>query len=58
MAWRKSPQSLVDLFDDVVPDRPEMERRQMYVYPAAFVNGDMCMGLNQEDFIVRLPPDD
>lgn len=58
MAWRKSPQSLIDLFDEVVPDTPEVERRKMFGYPAAFVNGNMCMGLHQEDFIVRLSEQD
>ena len=58
MAWRKSPQSLIDLFDRVVPDDPRLERRKMFGYPAAFVNGNMCMGLHQEDFIVRLLPED
>ena len=58
MAWRKSPQSLVDLFDEVVPDEPNLERRQMFSYPAAFVNGNMCMGLHQEDFVVRLSSED
>lgn len=58
MAWRKSPQSLIDLFDGVVPDDPRLVRRKMFGYPAAFVNGNMCMGLHQDDFIVRLSPED
>jgi TfoX/Sxy family transcriptional regulator of competence genes len=58
MAWRKSPQSLIDLFDGAVPTDPRLERRKMFGYPAAFVNGNMCMGLHQEDFIVRLSPED
>lgn len=56
MAWLKSSQSLIDLFDTVVPDDPRLERRKMFGYPAAFVNGNMCMGLHQENFIVRLAP--
>jgi TfoX/Sxy family transcriptional regulator of competence genes len=58
MAWRKSPQSLIDLFGDVLPDDSRLERRKMFGYPAAFVNGNMCMGLHQEDFIVRLSLED
>ena len=54
MAWRKSPQSLINLFKEAVPDRAGLERRKMFGYPAAFVNGNMCMGLHQDDFIVRL----
>ena len=37
MAWKKSPAALVEAFDAVVP-APPAERRQMFGYPAAFVN--------------------
>lgn len=58
MAWLKSPQALLDLFEEAVPDDPRVERRKMFGYPCAFVNGNMCMGLHQEDFIVRLSEED
>ena len=54
MAWRKSPQTLIDLFDGVVPSGKRIERRKMFGYPAAFVNGNLFAGLHQEDFILRL----
>lgn len=54
MRWRKSPQLLIDLFARVVPHAPDVERRQMFGYPAAFLNGNLFAGLHQESFILRL----
>jgi TfoX/Sxy family transcriptional regulator of competence genes len=58
MAWTKSSESLVNLFDEVLPDAPGVERRQMFGYPCAFVNGNMFMGLHQDNMILRLATDD
>jgi len=58
MAWRKSPPALVELFGAVIPDDAQVERRQMFGYPAAFVNGNMFAGLHQESFILRLSEKD
>ena len=52
--WRKSPPELVARFDAVLPEGPGVERRQMFGYPCAFVNGNMFTGLHQESMIVRL----
>jgi TfoX/Sxy family transcriptional regulator of competence genes len=52
--WQKSPQELVDLFAGVVPGPPAAERK-MFGYPAGFVNGNMFMGLFQDEMILRLP---
>jgi len=52
-AWKKSPPELVELFHDVFPPEPATAR-QMFGYPAGFVNGNMFVGLHQESFIVRL----
>lgn len=52
--WRKSPPELVALFASVVPEGPGIERRQMFGYPCAFVNGNMFTGLHQESMIIRL----
>jgi TfoX/Sxy family transcriptional regulator of competence genes len=54
MAWTKSPQSLIDLFDKSVPSSPNVSRRKMFGYPAAFANGNLFIGLHQSDFIMRL----
>lgn len=58
MAWTKSPQSLVDLFGAVLPDDPRVERRKMFGFPAAFVNGNMFAGLFQDQIFARLAPDE
>jgi TfoX/Sxy family transcriptional regulator of competence genes len=58
MAWSKSPQSLIDLFDKSVPSSACVSRRNMFGYPAAFANGNLFIGLHQNDFIMRLSGED
>jgi TfoX/Sxy family transcriptional regulator of competence genes len=58
MAWEKSAQSLIDLFDETLPDDPRIERRKMFGYPSAFVHGNMYAGLFQDQMFVRLSPED
>ncbi|MGI9333534.1 MAG: TfoX/Sxy family protein [Gammaproteobacteria bacterium] len=58
MAWRKSSPELVELFERCIPDDSRVERRQMFGFPSAFVNGNLFMGLHQENFILRLGPED
>lgn len=55
MTWRKSPEQLVEAFSEALPDDPRVERRKMFGYPCAFVNGNMFCGLHQENLVVRLP---
>jgi TfoX/Sxy family transcriptional regulator of competence genes len=57
MKWRKSPPELIAAFVAAFPG-PPAERRQMFGYPAGFVNGNMFTGLHQEDWMVRLSEDD
>jgi TfoX/Sxy family transcriptional regulator of competence genes len=54
MKWRPSPPDLLKTFDEVAPP-PPVVRRKMFGYPAAFVNGNMFLGLFQEQMILRLP---
>jgi hypothetical protein len=54
MAWTKSPPSLIELFDMSVPSAASITRRKMFGYPAAFANGNLFIGLHQNDFIMRL----
>ena len=54
MAWIKSPQGLIDLFEEALPDDPRVERRKMFGYPCIFVGGNMCAGLHQEAMFARL----
>ena len=56
MAWTKASQGMIDLFDACLPDGPGLERRKMFGYPCAFVNGNMFAGLFQEIAFARLPP--
>ena len=58
MAWTKSPQALIDLFDKSVPPGESITRRKMFGYPAAFANGNLFIGLHQNDFIMRLSEKD
>ncbi|MFG3593857.1 TfoX/Sxy family protein [Bradyrhizobium sp. RDI18] len=58
MAWTKSPQSLIDLFDKSVPPGANISRRKMFGYPAAFANGNLFIGLHQNDFVMRLSEQD
>ncbi|MGH2704508.1 MAG: TfoX/Sxy family protein [Actinomycetota bacterium] len=55
--WAKSPEKLVDLFEEVVPG-PPARTRKMFGYPAAFVNGNMFMGLHEHRFVLRLPDEE
>jgi TfoX/Sxy family transcriptional regulator of competence genes len=58
MEWIKSPQGLIDLFAECLPDDPRIERRKMFGYPAAFVHGNMCAGLFGERMFARLSDQD
>ena len=53
MQWRKSPPELINHFASMMPDAPAVQRK-MFGYPAAFINGNMFMGLFQDDMILRL----
>lgn len=57
MALRKSPPALVEAFARALPKDRSVERRTMFGFPAAFVNGNLFCGLHQEDVLVRLPPE-
>lgn len=54
MKLRKSPEALVAAFDDVMPG-PPATKRKMFGFPAGFVNGNMFMGLFEDNMILRLP---
>lgn len=54
MPWQKSSPELIARFNACLPDDPLVERRQMFGYPCAFVNGNMFVGLHEQNLIVRL----
>jgi TfoX/Sxy family transcriptional regulator of competence genes len=58
MKWRKAPEALVQKFDILVPHDPRIERRKMFGYPAAFVGGNLFMGLYQDSLMLRLSEED
>jgi TfoX N-terminal domain len=52
--WEKSPAELADRFGQVMDDFPELQRRKMFGYPAAFLSGNMVTGLHGASWVVRL----
>jgi TfoX/Sxy family transcriptional regulator of competence genes len=54
---KKSSPELIALFDAAVPADKDIVKKQMFGYPAAFINGNMICGLFEEEIIVRLGED-
>ena len=54
MKMRKPSAALVKLFDEILPNDPRVERRQMFGHPAAFAGGNMFAGLFEESCILKL----
>ena len=52
--WLPAPEELVRLFDSAVSALPKAEKRKMFGYPCAFINGQMFTGLFQESMFLRL----
>jgi TfoX/Sxy family transcriptional regulator of competence genes len=58
MKWKKSPESLIRLFENVAPSAADVEHRKMFGYPCCFVQGNMFMGLHQDTLVLRLPQEE
>ena len=56
--WKKPSQQLTELFDGVFPEDKGVDRRKMFGFPCAFKNGNLFMGLNQENMFLRLSRED
>ncbi len=56
MKFTPAPQDWVDAFDAALPR--DVERRKMFGYPAAFVNGNMAAGLFQDSVVFKLDAKD
>lgn len=54
-AWKRVPLELAERFLATLPTAADVERRQMFGCPCAFVNGNMFAGLHEDRLIVRLP---
>ncbi|MHB1125304.1 MAG: TfoX/Sxy family protein [Ramlibacter sp.] len=52
--WKKSPPELVERFTAALPAHPDLVRKPMFGYPAAFVHGNMVCSLFQDSVVVRL----
>lgn len=53
MKWRKSPEELVATFESVMPGALAVMRK-MFGFPADFIQGNMFMGLHEENMILGL----
>ncbi|HEY3165529.1 MAG TPA: TfoX/Sxy family protein [Candidatus Limnocylindrales bacterium] len=56
--FSKSPPELVERFSAVLDGYPDVGRKKMFGYPAAFVGGNMATGLFADRWVVRLPDDE
>lgn len=56
-SWERSPDDLVAAFGAFLDRFPDLERRQMFGYPAAFANGQMVTSLHEARWVLRLPDD-
>jgi len=54
MKWKKSPDWLVEMFEQVAPPEGACEHRKMFGYPSCFLGGNLFMGLWQDRMVVRL----
>lgn len=52
--WERSPADLVARFAEVMDGYPDLERRKMFGYPAAFLGGNMVTGLHGPRWVLRL----
>src|SRR5215470_11563697 len=53
-SWKKSPPDLIERFARALPSHPDLVRKPMFGYPAAFAHGNMVCGLFQDSVVVRL----
>jgi TfoX/Sxy family transcriptional regulator of competence genes len=51
---QKASPALVETFERAFPDDPSAQRKQMFGFPAGFVNGNMFSGLFEQDLVLRL----
>ena len=54
MQMPKSSPDTLELFEAIVPADLDVERRKMFGYPCAFVNGNMFTGVHGDYVILRL----
>jgi TfoX/Sxy family transcriptional regulator of competence genes len=57
MEMPKPSAEMVEVFQSVAPGGPDAVQRKMFGAPAAFVNGNMFMGLFGDELNIRLSPE-
>ena len=55
MSFEKSSPERIASFDAALPVDSRIQKRKMFGYPAAFVNGNFFTGLHEENVVIRLP---
>ena len=55
MSWKQTPPELAEIFVAALPEDAAVERRKMFGYPCAFVNGNMFTGMHEHRMVLRLP---
>ena len=58
MKWKPASDAWMSAFDQATADVPAVQRRKMFGYPAAFVNGKMAAGLHEVGLVLRLSAED
>lgn len=52
--WEKPTEELIEKFYAALPDDPRVERKKMFGYPAAFVNGNLTVSMHNQNIIARM----
>ena len=58
MSWKPSSDSMIALFDRLLPRDPRVERKTMFGCPMGYANGNIFLGLHEDRFILRVGDDD
>lgn len=58
MKWVKASEKIIETFEENIPNLAGLEKRKMFGYPVAFINGNMFMGVHGDSIILRLPDND
>lgn len=55
--WKKPEQSTLDLYESISNQLDGIEKRKMFGYPCAFVNGNMFFGVFENELFLRVGVD-
>jgi TfoX/Sxy family transcriptional regulator of competence genes len=54
LKWEKPSIETIERFERILPDTSSVEKRKMFGFPCSFINGNMFMGVHQNDIFIRL----